>query len=170
MAGLSGRSCHRALAVVVALAAYVPSVVAQANPIRTLGSFPWDTSKADVLLQQVSSERMVVQVRIESSASAGRRQTRPIPTEAMDAWVLLDDGTALEQTPRQPPKGAPPGGVVNAGTRYEFVTFGFRSATKARVAAVVVKIEDQFHVFGVRSSRSRSVAQRPDTQMEPTRR
>jgi hypothetical protein len=171
MAGLIDRSSRRGLVVVVALAACVPSVVAQANPIRTLGSFPWDTSKADVLLQQVSSDRLVVQVRIvtESNTSAGRRQTRPIPTEAMEAWVLLDDGTALEQTPRQPPKGAPPVGVANAGDRYAFVTFGFKSATKASVGAVVVKMEDQFHVFGAGSSRSRSADQRPNTLMEPTR-
>jgi len=151
MTGLSGRSNRRALVLSVAVASWVLPVIAQTSAIRTLGSFPWDTSTADVLLQQVSSDRMVVQVRIvtESNTSAGRRQTRPVPTEAMEAWVLLDDGTALVQTPREPPKGAPPVSVGNAGDRYAFVTFGFKSSANANVAAVVVKMEDQFHVLRV---------------------
>ena len=145
-----------ALTTACLLVAGTGSRAAQTNPVRTLGSFPWDTSTADVLLQQVSSDRLVVQVRIvtESNTSAGRRQTRPVPTESMEAWVLLDDGTALEQTPRQPPKGAPPVGVGNAGDNYAFVTFGFKSTSKARVAAVVVKVEGQFHVFGASQENS----------------
>ena len=145
------RSCVRAVPVVVAVALWMPHVIAQTNPIRTLGSFPWDTSSADVLLQRVSSERIVVQVRIltESNTSAGRRQTRPVPTAAMEAWVLLDDGTALEQTPRQPPPGAPPVAVGKSGDRSSFVTFGFKSFSDTKLAAVVVKMENQFHAFAV---------------------
>jgi hypothetical protein len=72
----------------------------------------------------------------------------------MEAWVLLDDGTALEQTPRQPPKGVPPVGVGNAGDLYSFVSFGFNSSSDAKLSAVVVAMEDQFHVFGTGPSRS----------------
>lgn len=147
-------------ALMLAVAIVPPSHLnAQTPQIRTLGSFPWDTSNADVLLQRVSSDRLVVQVRIVTESLTGdagqpstvvRRQTRAVPTEAMEAWVLLDDGTALHQTPRQPPKGTPPTGVVNAGTRYSFVSFGFTSDSDAKLSAVVVKLEDQFHVFPVK--------------------
>lgn len=153
MTRVSGRSSLPALTLAVALASSAPQIIAQTSPIRTLGSFPWDASNADVLLQRVSSDRVVVQVRIltESNTSAGRRQTRPVPTDAMEAWVLLDDGTALEQTPRQPPKGAPPVGVGNAGDRYSFVSFGFKSSSDKNISAVVVKMEGQFQVFPVAS-------------------
>jgi hypothetical protein len=173
---LIGRSNCRVLALTVALASWALPVIAQTSTLRTLGSFPWDTSSADVLLQQVSSDKVVVQVRIvtESNTSAGRRQARPVPTEAMAAWVLLADGTALVQTPRQPPKGAPPVGVGNAGDRYAFVTFGFKSSANADVAAVVVKMEDQFHVLRVGRSPGSSPPkvkdERPNAQIEPTRR
>src|SRR5688572_11334982 len=113
---LSGNSYLCAL--LLAVASVAPSqIIAQTSRIRTLGSFPWDTSRADVLLQRVSSDRLVVQVRIVTESIIGdasqpstvvRRQTRTVPTEVMEAWVLLDDGNALHQTPKQPPKGAPP--------------------------------------------------------------
>jgi hypothetical protein len=67
----------------------------------------------------------------------------------MEAGVLLDDGAALEQTPRKPPKGAPPVGLSNAGDLSSFVSFGFKSSSDANLAAVVVKMEDQFRVFPV---------------------
>ena len=158
MMGLSGNSYIHA--VVLAVAIVSPSqIIAQAPKIRTLGSFPWDTSNADVLLQRVSSDRLVIQVRIVTESITGdagqpstvvRRKTRPVPTESMEAWVLLDDGTALHQTPRQPPKGTPPQGVVSAGTRYSFASFGFTSASDANLSAVVVRLEDQFHVLPVK--------------------
>ena len=154
---LSRSLCLRAL--LLALVIVSPSqIIAQTPRIRTLGSFPWDTSNADVLLQRVSSDRLVVQVRIVTDSITGdagqpstvvRRQTRAVPTEAMEAWVLLNDGTALHQTPREPPKGASPPGVVNAGTRYSFVSFGITSASDANLSAVVVKMEERFHVFPV---------------------
>jgi hypothetical protein len=147
---------HMSHALTLAVAIVSPSQsVAQTHRIRTLGSFPWDTSSADVLLQRVSSDRLVVQVRIvtESIASDARqpstrvrRRTRAVPTESMEAWVLLDDGTALRQTPRQPPSGSSPPGVVNAGATYSFVSFGFTSASDTNLSAVVVKME-RFHVF-----------------------
>ena len=157
MTRVSGNAYLYALMLAVVIVS--PSHInAQTPKIRTLGSFPWDTSNADVLLQRVSSDRLVVQVRIVTESITGdagqpstvvRRQTRPVPTEAMEAWVLLDDGTTLQQTPRQP-KGTPPPGVVNAGTRYSFVSFGFTSVSDANLSAVVVKLEDQFHVFPVK--------------------
>jgi len=142
----------RALIVAVAAGAMTPPVAAQAPTTRTLGDFPWDASTGSVLLQQVSKDRLVVQVRIlaASRTSRGRLEARKLPTDAMEAWVLLDDGTALEQTPRQPPRGSPPVGVANAGDEYAFVTFGFRRVTRAEVAAVVVKIDAQYHLFPVR--------------------
>jgi hypothetical protein len=155
MSRLSGNSYIHALMLAVAIVS--PSqIIAQTPKIRTLGSFPWDTSNADVLLQRVSNDRLVVQVRIVTESitvdarqpsTPLRRQTRAVPTEAMEAWVLLDDGTALHQTPRQPPKGTPPPGVVSAGGGYSFVSFGFTSASDTNLSAVVVKMEDQFHVF-----------------------
>jgi hypothetical protein len=68
----------------------------------------------------------------------------------MDAWVLLEDGRALEQTPRQPPKGAPPIGFGNAGTEYSVVNFGFKSSGEEKIVSVVVKIENEFHIFPTR--------------------
>jgi hypothetical protein len=65
-------------------------------------------------------------------------------------------------------------GVGNAGDRYAFVTFGFKSSATADVAAVVVKMEDQFHVLRVGRSTGSSAPklknERPNTQMGPTRR
>jgi hypothetical protein len=151
MTKLSSHWYSRAVTFMIVLIVWATPITAQSNPVRTLGSFPWDTSSADVLLQRVSRDRLIVQVRIvtESNTSAGRRQTRAVPTEAMEAWVLLDDGAALVQTPREPPKGAAPVGVGNAGTLYSFVSFGFNSSSDANLAAVVVKMEDQLRVFSV---------------------
>jgi hypothetical protein len=159
MTGRSGRSIH-ALALALAVASWTaPPVIAQTPPTQTLGNFQWDTATADVLMQQVSRDRMVVQVRIltHTNTSPGRHQTRPVPTEAMEAWVLLDDGRALEQTPRQPAKGSPPVGVESAGDRHSFVSFGFKSPTDPRIAAVVVRMEDQFHLFPVARAAGSSV-------------
>jgi hypothetical protein len=154
MTRFSGNSYIHAL--ILAVGVLSPSeITAQTPKVRTLGSFPWDTSNADVLLQRVSSDRLVVQVRIVTESILGdarqpvRRQTRRVPTEVMEAWVLVDDGTSLHQTPREPPSGTAPPGVVSAGTRYSFVSFGFTSKSDANLAAVVVKIEDEFHVFSV---------------------
>jgi hypothetical protein len=148
--GRSSRVRGLTLAAVLALA---PRAAGQAPSIRTLGDIRWDTSTGSVLLQRVADNRLVVQVRIltESGSSAGRHRTRAVPTNEMEAWVLLADGTALEQTPRQPPKGAPPAGVGNAGDVYAFVSFGFKSSSRSEVVAVVVRIESQFHLFPVHS-------------------
>jgi hypothetical protein len=145
------RAIVRALIFAVAAGAVGPPPTAQTPTVRTLGEFRWDGSTGSVLLQQVSSDRLLVQLRIAtaSQTSAGRLETRKFPTDAVEAWVLLDDGTALEQTPRQPPKGTPPTGVANAGTEYGFVTFGFKRIARTDVAAVVVKIEAQYHLFPV---------------------
>lgn len=73
----------------------------------------------------MSSDRLLVQVRIATESSTSdasqlstpvRRQTRKVPTDAMKAWILVDDGTSLHQAPREPPSGAVPAGVVSAGT------------------------------------------------------
>lgn len=129
---------------------------ASAEQVRQIGSFHWDTTTGDVLLQQPSSGRLLVQVRVltASQTSAGSWKSRPLPTAAMEAWVLLDDGRALEQTPRQPPRGAPAIGIGNAGSDYSFVTFGFNWKPEEKVAAVVVKIESDFHVFAVRDAKN----------------
>jgi len=124
--------------------------------VRQIGSFHWDTTTGDVLLQQSSNDRLLVQVRVltASQTGAGSWKSRPLPTAAMEAWVLLEDGSALEQTPRQPPKGAPPIGIGNAGSDYLFVVFGFKWRPEDNVAAVVVKIESDFHVLAVRDARN----------------
>jgi hypothetical protein len=139
------------LMMAVAAAALTSGVSAQPPRIQTLGSFRWDGSTGSVLLQQVADGQLLVQVRIltASDTSAGRYQTRSVPTEAMDAWVLLEDGSGLVETPRQPPRGAPPPAVGNAGDEYSFVTFGFTPRATARVAAVVVRIDRQYHAFSV---------------------
>jgi len=72
MARLNGRSYFRAVTFMVAVALWAPQVTAQSNPIRTLGSFPWDTSSADVLLQRVSRDRLIVQVRILTESNTAR--------------------------------------------------------------------------------------------------
>jgi hypothetical protein len=127
-----------------------------AQQVRQIGSFRWDTTGGDVLLQQPSSDRLLVQVRVVtgSQTSAGSWKSRPLPTAAMEAWVLLDDGSALEQTPRQPPKGAPAIGIGSAGGEYSFVTFGFKWRHENKIAAVVVRIESDFHVFAVHDSKN----------------
>jgi hypothetical protein len=138
------------MASAVVLATLVLSISASAQDVRTLGTFAWDISTADVLVQRVATDRIVVQVRIATewnSTPGGRHQTRGIPTEAMEAWVLLDGGTTLEQTPRDRPKGAPPVGVSNAGTIYSFVTFGFTAPPRAKPVAVAVQMEDHLYVF-----------------------
>src|SRR4051794_36254085 len=78
-----------------------------AQQVRQIGSFHWDMTAGDVFLQQPSSDRLLVQVRVltASQTGAGSWKSRPLPTAAIEAWVLLEDGSALEQTPRQPPKG-----------------------------------------------------------------
>jgi hypothetical protein len=66
----------------------------------------------------------------------------------MDAWILLGDGTALEQTARPlSGKGLP--GSGSAGSGYRFADFTFRSAERSRAVAVVVRIDGRFHVFQV---------------------
>ena len=137
------------LAVVIAAAA--SGVGAQTPRIETLGSFPWDGSTGSVLLQRVSDDRIVVQLRIVagSQTSAGRVQRRTFQTDAVEAWVLLDDGNALEQLPRQPPKGAPPVGVGNAGDLYAFVSFGFKTPPGPEMVAVVVSVDGRHHVYAL---------------------
>jgi len=127
-----------------------------AQQVRQIGSFHWDMTAGDVFLQQPSSDRLLVQVRVltASQTGAGSWKSRPLPTAAMEAWVLLEDGSALEQTPRQPPKGAPATGVGSAGSDYSFVNFGFKWRPEDKVAAVVVKIESDFHVLAVRDAKN----------------
>jgi hypothetical protein len=127
-----------------------------AQQVRQIGSFHWDTTGGDVLLQQPSSDRLLVQVRVltGSQTSAGSWKSRPLPTAAMEAWVLLEDGSALEQTPRQPPKGAPAIGIGSAGGEYSFVNVGFKARPENKIAAVVVRIESDFHVFAVHDSKN----------------
>jgi hypothetical protein len=122
---------------------------AQAPRIQTIGTFRWDTTRGSVLLQQVAEDRLLVQLRIltASHTSAGRFQSRSVPTDKMEAWVLLDDGKALEQTPRQPPSGAPAPGVGNAGDVSSFVTFGFKLPPRAAIAVVVTRVEEQYYAF-----------------------
>ena len=135
------------LAIVVAAAA--SGVGAQTPRIETLGSFPWDGSTGSVLLQRVSDDRLVVPLRIVagSQTSAGRVQRRTFQTDTVEAWVLLDDGSALEQLPRQPPKGAPPVGLSNAGDLYAFVSFGFRTSPGLGIVAVVVSVDGRHYVY-----------------------
>src|SRR5262245_9957213 len=66
-------------------------VMSAAGP-RTIGSFRWDGTTGDVLLERVSPDRLLVQLRIvtASQTSAGSWQSRPLPTGAMEAWVLLE--------------------------------------------------------------------------------
>jgi hypothetical protein len=162
MIRFSGCSNRRSMALAIAVACGFFPITADAQTVRTLGTFPWDTAKADVLVQRVSSEKLVVQVRLvtEANFTSGsarvRDRARAIPTEAMEAWVLLDDGTALEQTPRDPPKGAPPVGVGSAGTVYSFVTFGFKSPAIATPVAVVVKVEAHLYMFPWQGGRGSS--------------
>ena len=113
--------------VVAACVAAPPAGLAQTSVVRTLGEFRWAATTASVLWQEVSQNRLVVQVRIPTGSvtSAGRHETRILPTAAMEAWVLLGAGTVLEQMSRQPPKGAAPVGVGNAGTVDSFVGFSF---------------------------------------------
>ena len=147
-------------AMVLAIACALFPAAARPQSVRTLGTFPWDTVKAygepvkaNVLVQRVSSDRLVVQVAIltEATYRAGNAlaqyKSRRIPTESMEAWVLLDDGTMLEQTPREPPKGAPPVGVSNAGAVTSFVSFGFKSPANITPVGVVVKMEAHLYVF-----------------------
>jgi hypothetical protein len=151
----------------VVLATLVFSISASGQVVRTLGTFPWDTSRADVIVQRIASDRIVVMVGIvtETTNSGVLRKTRRIPTEAMQAWVLLDGGATLEQTPRDPPKGAPPVGVGNAGSITSFVTFGFKARSGTNPAAVVVQIEDHLYVFpwqGMPRRRDPARQPRPD--------
>ena len=64
--------------------------------------------------------------------------------------------------------------VGNAGDRYAFVTFGFKSSANAHVAAVVVRLEDQFHVLRVERSPGLNPPklkdERPSVKTAPTRR
>jgi hypothetical protein len=144
-----GRSSARAIVVLAACAAIGLSLSAQAPRIQTIGTFRWDTTNGSVLLQQVAEDRLLVQLRIltASHTSAGRFQSRSVPTDKMEAWVLLDDGKALEQTPRQPPSGAPAPGFGNAGDVSSFVTFGFKLPPRAAIAVVVTRVEEQYYAF-----------------------
>jgi hypothetical protein len=150
---LRGCSKGRAMALAIAVACPFFATAAQPQRVRTLGTFPWDTVKADVLVQHVSADRLVVQVMIpteinlRSGDTLVRYKSRPLPTKAMEVWVLLGNGTVLKQTPRQPPKGAPPMGVGSAGTVYSFVTFGFESQANLTPVGVVVKMESHVYVF-----------------------
>jgi hypothetical protein len=146
-----GLASVRALVVTIALTTLASRIGAQTSPIRTLGTFPWDLGPGDVLLQWVAADRVLVQLRVltESNTTAGRRQSRRVPTEAMEAWVLLQDGKTLEQTPKDLPRGAQPPAVGNAGSRLSFVTFGFKSSPKPAIVAVVVKVEDHLYVYSV---------------------
>jgi hypothetical protein len=147
-----GHSSPVAVVVIAAVAAIAGQLSAQAPRIQTIGTFRWDTTQGSVLLQYVASDRLLVQLRIltASHTSAGRFQSRPVPTDKVEAWVLLDDGQALEQTPRQPPSGAPAVGVGNAGAVSSFVTFGFKLPSKSTIAIVVARIEEQYHAFPAR--------------------
>jgi hypothetical protein len=146
-----GSAGVRALVVAIALATLASRIGAQTSPIRTLGTFPWDLGPGDVLLQRVAADRVLVQLRLltETNTSAGRRRSRRVPTEAMEAWVLLEDGKTLEQTPKDLPRGAQPPAVGNAGDRLSFVTFGFKSSPKPPIVAVVVKVEGHLYVYSV---------------------
>ena len=146
-----GLASVRALVVTIALTTLASRIGAQTPPIRTLGSFPWDLGRGDVLLQWIAADRVLVQLRvpIESNTNTGRRQSRRVPTEAMEAWVLLEDGKTLEQTPKDPRRFAHPIGVSNAGSVSSFVEFGFKSSPKPAIAAVVVKVEGHFYVYSV---------------------
>lgn len=143
---------------------------AQAPRIQTIGTFRWDTTKGSVLLQQVSADRLLVQVSIltASHTSAGRFQGRAVPTDRMEAWVLLDGGTALEQTPRVPPRGAPAVKIGNAGDESSFVTFGYKFPPGTAVAAVVVKIEEQLHAFAARSLAGADLVNPPGPAIAPS--
>ena len=149
------------LAIVVATAA--SGVGAQTPRIETLGSFPWDGSTGSVLLQRVSDDRLVVQLRIVagSQTSAGRVQRRTFQTDTVEAWVLLDDGSALEQLPRQPPKGAPPIGLENAGDLYAFVSFGFKTSPGPGMVAVAVSVDGRHYVYALPAKSGPDIAPSP---------
>mgnify|MGYP001548056411 CR=1 FL=1 len=153
------RGSHGQAMVLAIACAFFPTA-AQPQGVQTLGTFLWDTVKAygepveaNVLVQHVSSDRLVVQVAILTEATyrsgdaLARYKSRRVPTESMEAWILLDDGTVLAQTPREPPKGAPPVGVGNAGAVTSFVSFGFKSPANITPVGVVVKVEANLYVF-----------------------
>ena len=155
-----------ALLLAVVIAAAASGVGAQTPRIETLGSFPWDGSTGSVLLQRVSDDRIVVQLRIVagSQTSAGRVQRRTFQTDAVEAWVLLDDGNALEQLPRQPPKGAPPVGVGNAGDLYAFVSFGFKAPPRSGMVAVAVSVDGRHYVYALPAKSGAERAQPPSAE------
>jgi hypothetical protein len=117
------------LALILAVAAGASHIAAQAPQLQTLGQFRWQGSIGSVLLQP-AEDRLLVQVRV-----AAAQETRSLPTDAMAAWVLLENGSGLVATPREPSN--------------DVVTFGFARPAGARVAAVVVKIDRQYHAFTV---------------------
>ena len=148
-AGLAPAAGLRALLLTIVVSAVTSSVGAQSPRIEALGSFPWDRFPGSVLLQRVADDQVIVQLRVvaASETSAGRVQYRTFQTDAVEAWVLLADGSALPQLPRQPPKGTPPIGLSNAGTLYAFVSFGFKTSSGPELVGIVVSVDGRHYVY-----------------------
>ncbi len=127
------------------------------GPDRLLGKFPWDTTTAEVRLQQPqydkgpATDEIAVAVAIDTETTMGgvTRRTRPVPTGAMQVWLLSEDGTALRQLPRQPPPGSPAIKFGNAGTLTSVVHFKFKLPAGPSIAAAVVQLEGKIYVFPI---------------------
>lgn len=145
-----------ALASIVLLSLFVIPTTGQVLDHDHLGSFQWDNTHGGVDLQTYKG-RIEVSVSIlmfseTNSPSQGhvtKSITRSIPTEKMSVWVLLDNGSTLELTGRDPQLGNQPGEIMNAGSKTAYLLFSFKPADQQQPIAVVLKIEDQYDVFRI---------------------
>lgn len=151
MTKLCGSANRWLVVLAIAATSWVLPLAAQTAPVLTVGTFPWEGHGAEVRVIHVSSDRMIVQIWL--ATEVGLWRSRPVPTAGMQAWVLLDDGTALEQTTKEPSNGRPPIGVSNGGNTSSIVTFGFKSPSHLTIAAVVVKVDNEVHVFPIKGTR-----------------
>jgi hypothetical protein len=126
-------------------------IALQANQSKSLisGVSPFQTEPSNdvkVNLDVLSDGTLSVALGGHSTR-VGTPFSRPLANRAMQAWILLSDGTSLAQ------RGKPGvAGAGNAGSATEWMFFRFERPATDNLAAVVARVDGNLAVVPIKSN------------------